>query len=243
MTKRIAMWSGPRNLSTAMMRSFGNRSDCFVWDEPFYGAYLRMTGIEHPMRDEILAACENDWRPVRDGCLTRERVGKSVFYQKHMTHHMLPEIDRGWLAEVSNVFLIRHPARVVASYAAKRENPTLADLGFVQQVELFELASRRSLALVVDAEDILANPRGILGMLCQRLGLGFEEAMLSWPTGSRVDDGVWGRHWYGAVERSTGFAAPKNEYLGNPESLQELAAEAFPFYKRMAEYALKIETN
>ncbi len=239
MTKRIAMWSGPRNLSTALMRSFGNRSDCFVWDEPFYGAYLHLTGIEHPMRDQILAACENDWRLVRDACLGRERDGKSVFYQKHMTHHMVPGIDREWLGQVSNVFLIRHPARVVASYAAKREDPTLADLGFVQQVELFELASQSGDALVVDAEDILRDPRAMLGLLCARLGLEFEEGMLSWPAGARLDDGVWGKHWYGAVERSTGFAAPKNEYLGNIE-MQALVEQAIPYYGRLAGFALKV---
>ncbi len=234
------MWSGPRNLSTALLRSFGNRSDCFVWDEPFYGAYLHATGIEHPMRAEILAACETDWRKVRDACLTRERPGKSVFYQKLMTHHMLAGIDRGWLAEVSNVFLIRHPARVVASYAAKRENPTLADLGFVQQVELFEVASRDGSPVVVDAEDILADPRAVLTLLCGHLGLGFDEAMLSWPAGARIDDGVWGQHWYGSVNRSTGFGAKKTEYLAQDEGLAGLVAQALPFYERMAGFALRV---
>ena len=136
--KRIAMWSGPRNLSTAMMYSFAARGDCQVWDEPFYAAYLKSTGLIHPMQDEVIAAGLADPADVAQACLAPLKAEQSLFYQKHMTLHMVPEFDRAFMRGLTNVFLIRHPARVVSSYSKKRENPTLADIGFVQQAELFD---------------------------------------------------------------------------------------------------------
>ena len=152
--KKIAMWSGPRNLSTAMMYSFGNRADCAVVDEPFYASYLDMTGLDHPMRDEILASQSRDPQHVVD-CLTGDNPGqKPYYYQKHMTQHMINGVPRDWMRDVINVFLIRHPARVIASYAAKRENPTLEDIGFRQQAELFDLVSGwGQVPVVLDSSD------------------------------------------------------------------------------------------
>jgi hypothetical protein len=199
---RIAMWSGPRTLSTALMRSFENRSDTVVVDEPLYGFYLVRTGISHPGRDEILASMATEWPEVIEQ-LTSGRLpaGKTVFYQKHMTHHLLPEVDRDALAGLRHAFLIRDPRRLLASYAKVRQAPTLSDLGLEQQVEIF----RRFGGPVIDAADLATRPAPALKALCAALGIGFDEAMLSWPAGPRPTDGVWAPHWYANVWASTGF--------------------------------------
>lgn len=228
---RIAMWSGPRNLSTAMMYAFAQRPDCTVWDEPFYAAYLEATGLEHPMRTDILNAGERDPSRVAALCAARRTGERPVFYQKHMTQHMLPDFPRDWMAEVRNVFLIRHPARVVASYVRKREAPTLDDIGFRQQTELFNYA--RDLGqqpIVIDSADIRANPQTALERLCEVLGLGFDPAMLRWPAGGHASDGVWAAHWYGAVHRSTGFAGPDEDMPELSGAYADLAASALPYY-------------
>jgi len=237
MTVRIAMWSGPRNISTAMMRSFGNRADCDVVDEPFYAAYLHATGIDHPMRAEVMASQPTDPREVAASLIHESPCGKPVFYQKHMTHHMIAEFDLAWMTQCRNVFLIRDPARVVASYARKREQATLADLGFVRQAELFTREANRLGAPppVIDADDVLAKPRATLCKLCEALGIAFSESMLAWPAGRRVSDGVWAAHWYEAVERSTCFEPPP-AHATEPNGLVEAA---LPYYETMQCYKLK----
>lgn len=232
---RIAMWSGPRNLSTALMYSFAARPDCAVWDEPFYAAYLRLTGIDHPMRDQIIATHDSDPARIAAACAGPAPDGKPIFYQKHMTLHMIPEIDRGFMRACRNVFLIRHPARVIASYAAKRENPVLADIGFVQQAALFDEVAAWSgeTPLVVDSADIRANPRGTLGKLCAALGIPFSQAMLSWPAGPKPYDGIWAAHWYPAVHRSTGFDAAEGPLPDLPPDFARLTDQALPYYQRL----------
>ncbi|MBT8456885.1 MAG: HAD family hydrolase [Rhodobacteraceae bacterium] len=231
---RIAMWSGPRNLSTAMMYAFGQRGDCAVWDEPFYAAYLAATGLDHPMRDRIVAAGETRPDQVARLCTGSIPAGKAVFYQKLMTHHMLDEFPRDWLAEVRNVFLIRHPARVVASYVAKREAPEMDDLGFRQQVDLLKTVREMGQTpIVIDSADIRADPETALRGLCGALGLAFDPAMLSWPEGGHADDGVWAAHWYGAVHRSTGFAGSEGDLPVLEGRYARLAQEAMPFYETM----------
>jgi hypothetical protein len=233
---KIAMWSGPRNLSTAMMYSFGNRADCAVVDEPFYAAYLAATGLDHPMRAEILAAQPTDPAQVVRAISGSNPAGKPHFYQKHMTHHMIPGMPRDWMAGVVNVFLIRHPARVVASYAAKRENPVLEDLGFVQQVELFDHAVRLGQdPVVVDSADIRRDPEGTLRALCAAIGLPWDPAMLRWPAGGHPDDGAWAPHWYGAVHRSTGFGAAEGPLPVLDGPAADLVRAAMPSYERLRE--------
>ncbi|MEJ2480423.1 MAG: hypothetical protein P8Y78_09645 [Acidihalobacter sp.] len=237
---RIAMWSGPRNLSTALMYAFAARGDCAVWDEPFYAAYLQATGIDHPMRGEIIAAGETDPMKVAAVCAGEVPDGLNLFYQKHMTLHMIPGFPRDFMRACENVFLIRHPARVVASYARKREGPMLEDIGFVQQAELFdEVADWLGRApLVVDSADIRAEPRETLKKLCGALGVPFTDKMLSWPAGGHPDDGVWASHWYGAVHRSTGFAEPEGALPELSGEYASLVDSALPYYEKLRGYCL-----
>ncbi|UWQ31033.1 HAD family hydrolase [Leisingera sp. M523] len=231
---RIAMWSGPRNLSTALMYAFGNRGDCAVVDEPFYAAYLAMTGLSHPMRAEILDSQPRDPDEVAKALLGDVPGAKPYYYQKHMTQHMIPGVPRQWMQEVTNVFLIRHPARVIASYAVKRENPTLEDIGFRQQAELLELVRSWGHApVVVDSHDILNDPAGKLEQLCETVGMPYSPKMLTWPRGGHKDDGVWAAHWYGAVWNSTGFAGPEGPLPEVPEHLQPVLQAALPLYEQM----------
>lgn len=240
---RIAMWSGPRNLSTAMMYAFGARSDCAVWDEPYYAAYLAATGLQHPMRAEILAAGEQDQQQVQRRLLGDIPDGKAVFYQKHMTQHMLPEIDRSWLGKVTNIFLIRDPAKVVASYHAKRENPTLEDIGFQQQAELFAqvVDVTGEIPAVIDSADILENPDAMLRKLCAYIGLPFEDAMLNWPAGGHKDDGAWAPHWYKSVWKSTGFSAKETQPIPLSPEGNAVRDAAQPFYEQLHKHRIRAD--
>jgi hypothetical protein len=236
---RIAMWSGPRNLSTAMMRSFGNRADCSVVDEPLYAAYLAETGLDHPGRGEVIASQATDPATVMDQLTTRP-VATPVQYQKHMTHHVLPSVPRAPLAALTHAFLVRDPERVLTSYAKVREEATLEDLGLPQQVELFETFG----GPVVDAADVLRDPRGTLTLLCAALGIDFDEAMLAWPAGPRDTDGVWAPHWYAGVEASTGFARDSpgsSDPL--PDRLMPLLERCLPYYEALASYRLSPTTE
>lgn len=235
----LAMWSGPRNISTAMMYAFGNRADCLAWDEPFYAFSLVHHGNDHPMRDAIIAANDSDWDRLVARCL--ETAEKPVFYQKHMTHHMLPEIGTDWIDGMANAFLIRRPENVLASYVRKREAVNFDDIGFQRQGELFDRVADAlgEAPPVVDAYDVLSDPRGVLSMLCERLGVPFSETMLAWQRGFRPTDGVWGAHWYEAVAASTGFTAPGPEVADLPPHLLPIAEKARPIYERLARYRIR----
>jgi hypothetical protein len=237
MTRRIAMWSGPRNLSTAMMYAFAQRADCAVLDEPFYGVYLARTARVHPMRAEILASMPQDADAVVRG-LT-EAAPAAIQYQKHMCQHMIPGVPRGWMGQVANVFLIRHPARVIASFAREVHDLTAADIGFALQAELYDHC--RALGqrpVVVDSADIRRDPEGMLRALCAALEIAFDPAMLCWPTGGNPADGVWAPVWYRSLHRSTGFAGEEGPLPVLEGPLAALEAAAFPPYQRLKAAAL-----
>ena len=238
---RIAMWSGPRNISTATMRAFENRADTAVIDEPFYAHYLAQTGADHPMRDDVLAAQPQDWRDVVKTLTGPVPGGRPVFYQKHMTHHMLPGIGRDWIDGLRNAFLIRAPEDVLASYAEVRGQARLEDIGLIEQHDLFQRECDRlgTAPPVVDSRDVLADPKGTLTALCAALAIPFDANMLSWPPGRRDTDGVWAPAWYASVERSTGFAGP-NASPRAPlnAALRRVADAATPLYQALWRHRL-----
>jgi hypothetical protein len=239
---RVAMWSGPRNISTAMMRSWGNRPDTFVCDEPFYAYYLKATGRDHPGAAEVVAHGETDPRKVTAQLTGPVPAGKRIFYQKQMTHHLLPEIDRDWLGAVMNCFLIRDPAEVIVSYIKKNNDPTLEDIGFVQQAEIFDWVRAYTNAVppVIDARDVLENPERILRLLCAAVGVEFTDTMLSWPPGLRDTDGIWAKHWYGEVATSTSFRKPsRREREPVPARLREVHERSRGCYDRLYEHRLR----
>lgn len=238
MTIRIAMWSGPRNLSTAMMRSFGARGDCHVSDEPFYGAYLKQTGDDHPMADEVIADMDCDWHSVT--AALSGPCAQPVWYQKHMVHHMVGPVALGDLKGFKHAFLIRAPERVIASYAAKREVVTAEGLGFAQQRAWFEAEADRlgHAPPVVDSADVLADPAGTLSRLCAALGIAWTDAMLHWPAGPRETDGVWAPHWYGRVLASTGFDGREGALPVLHGEAERVRDECRPHYEFLAKYKL-----
>jgi len=244
---RIAMWSGPRNISTAMMRAWGNRPDTSVIDEPFYAYYLEKTGKDHPVAAEVIATGETDWR-IMANRLTKDSIpeSKRIFFQKQMTHHLLPEIDREWIVELTNCFLIRDPREVILSYIKKNPGPAVEDLGFVQQREIFKFVRANSpsnrqtgsVPPVVDARDVLQNPERTLRLLCDAIGVSFDKAMLSWPSGLRETDGIWAKHWYDAVARSTSFEAYQPREGNVPDSLCKIYEISRECYEELYQHRL-----
>ena len=236
---KIAMWSGPRNLSTAMMYAFGNRSDTAAWDEPFYAPYLAATGLDHPMREAILERHETVPEAIAARIDGPVPDGLEHWYMKHMTMHMLPDFPLDWASDCINVHLIRHPARVVASYMAKRENPIFDDLGFRQQTEIFA----RFPGPIVDSADIRANPEIMLRALCAKIGLPFDPAMLVWTPGPRAEDGAWAPHWYGSIHRSSGFEGAESPLPDIGPEGAPLVEEAMPHYAALHEMRLRPEPS
>jgi adenylyl-sulfate kinase len=239
--RRIAMWSGPRNISTAMMRSWGNRPDTLVCDEPLYAHYLLKTHAPHPGADEVIHSQETDWRKVTQWLTEFSPPDRSIFYQKHMTHHLLPEIDRGWLGGLTHAFLIREPLEVIASFTKVAGVPRIHETGLPQQVELFNWARVQTgrIPPIIDARDVLENPSRVLRLLCDALDVDFTETMLSWPPGPRDTDGVWAKHWYDAVVKTTSFQpyTPKNPQA--PPELSGLLDEARELYRQLYEHRLQ----
>lgn len=236
---RIAVWSGPRSLAAPLMRSFSQLPGCVVRDEPLYAAFLARTGADHPMRDRILAEGEPELDRAIAACLAPAE-GATIIYQKHMTHHLPEGVDLDWTDALRNVFLIRAPERVLASYLAKRELPELWELGLHQQAEMFERASEIDgrPCPVIDAEDLRAEPERILRSLCASVGVAFDPAMLRWTPGRRPTDGVWGAFWYDALEASTGFEAPEGPAPDLPEEAAEMAEAARPAYELLRAHRL-----
>jgi hypothetical protein len=236
MQRYIAMWSGPRNISTAMMRAWGNRTDTLVYDEPLYAHYLLVTGhTDHPGYDETIRRHETDWRKVVARLTAPLPAGKTVFYQKHMAHHVLEDLPLDWIDRLTNCFLIRDPREMLLSLTEFLPNPTTQETGLPQQVELFERAHRNTGVRppVVDAKDVLIDPEGILRALCQRIDVPFSERMLHWPPGPRETDGAWAPYWYAKVYETTSFGPYRGKSGEVPDQLLPVLRECQPLYEQL----------
>jgi len=240
---RIAMWSGPRNLSTAMMRAWENRGDCAVSDEPFYAHYLAETGLDHPAREAVIAAGETDWRKVARALEGPIPQGRPLWYQKHMCHHMLDHIEHGWMDGLRHAFLIRDPAEVVASYLKSRTTVTADDVGLAQEVRLFdEVCDRFGVAPpVIDTDEFLLDPEAGLRALCSSFGIPFVAGMLQWPSGPRDSDGNWAPHWYAAVWNSTGFEPPQPRDIRLDADAARVVDACRPLYEKLQRHRLRMQ--
>lgn len=232
---RLAMWSGPRNLSSAMMRAWENRADTCVVDEPFYAAFLSSSSVRHPMQEQVIASQPTSTvEVIRKNLRNDLSDGHTIQFQKHMTQHIIGEVDVAWFKSVKHAFLIRHPAEVVASYSSKRESVTATDIGFFQQKNIYDLAIKLGFEPpIVDAADILKNPKGCLTVLCENLDLDFDESMLHWPAGTRDSDGVWAEHWYHSVQHSTGFAPYRKKQVTLNSIEQDIVDRCMPIYNEL----------
>jgi len=233
---RLAMWSGPRNISTAMMRAWGNRADTIVVDEPLYAHYLTVTGRIHPGRAETLTTQESNVDRVLANLLGPVPAGKTIYFQKQMAHHLIDDVPRDWLDQVTNCFLIRDPAAMLTSLLKHVPDARLPDTGLPQQAEIFRRvrASTGKTPPVIDSRDVLENPRGVLSKLCAALEVPFDDAMLHWPPGPRSTDGAWAPYWYKEVEQTTGFQPYRAKEERVPPELEGLLEECQPYYREMA---------
>ena len=234
------MWSGPRNISTALLRSWGNRPDTLVNDEPLYGAFLSETGYDHPVAAEIIDHYETDWSKVVAGLTGEIPGGKSIYYQKHMAHHLLPGMGREWVLELDNCFLLREPREMLTSLIKILPEPGVADTGLPQQLEIFRMveAQLEKAPPVLGSRDVLEAPERLLGLLCEELGVEFSPSMLSWPPGRRDTDGIWAPHWYGEVEKSTSCRPYKAKDEEVPGKFRDVLRECMEIYQVLYEYRL-----
>jgi hypothetical protein len=238
--KRICLWSGPRNISTALMYSFAQRNDSIVFDEPLYAHYLSKSPARayHPGADEVIATMENDGQKVVDELILGD-FEKPVIFFKHMTHHLY-NLDLGFLDQTVNVLLTRDPFDMLPSYAVNVETPTIQDVGYKQHIELLEyLQSRGQNPPVLDSKQILLNPKKVLSELCGRIGIDFQDSMLSWQAGARLEDGSWAKYWYKSVHESTGFGAYTQKSTPFPGHLEPLLAECQPYYEQLSRLAIQ----
>ena len=232
----IAMWSGPRNISTTMMRSFSSRSDTFVTDEPFYACYLKRTGLQHPGREEILRSYKQDYHSIIDEITSPVPAGKTVWYQKHMAHHLDPGDSLAWTKSFMNCLLIRTPEEVVSSFYKKNDLSNVSELGYAQQIQLYRYHSNK--LPVVDVHDILQDPKGVLSNLCSRCGILFEESMLSWKAGPHSADGIWGKYWYDQLWSSTAFKPYVRKEVKIPSTLTAMVNECMPLYEELYQHRI-----
>ena len=237
---KIACWSGPRNISTALMRSWSSRNDVFVSDEPFYAHYLKETKLKHPMHKEIIDKYSSNYDEVVNYLTGEIPNNKKIWYQKHMAHHILPKDDLNWIKKINNCILIRHPNDVILSYINKFHLESSYQLGYKQQDDLYNYLKLHNISpIVIESKDLVCNPEIILNKLCNKLSIKFYKEMLFWPKGPRKTDGIWGKYWYDNVNSSQKFNHSLKQRQPVPELYKKIYSQSLHIYNRLFQFRLK----
>lgn len=231
---RIACWSGPRNISTALMRAWSSRADTFISDEPFYAHYLKQTGLNHPMSKEIINLYSTKHKDIIKNLTSVIPKGKNIWYQKHMAHHILKVNDLSWIKNFHNCILIRHPKYVINSYVKKNTLSSVTDLGYTQQLSIIKFLKKEKLKFyIIDSDDFLKNPEKKINDWCNFLNIDFKKSMLSWSKGPHINDGIWGKHWYNNINNSTKFFKIKRNLSTDYKEFQSIYDDAKYIYKKI----------
>lgn len=227
----IACWSGPRNISTALMRSWSSRKDTFVTDEPFYAYYLKETQMNHPMHKKIINHYLSDYDEIVNHLINEIPNRKNIWYQKHMAHHLIDLSKIDWIKKCENCILIRHPKEVISSYTAKNELNCVTELGYPQQFELAKFLKKSNCSFkIIDSADLLKNPKEILFEWCESINIQFDESMLHWKRGDHPNDGIWWPHWYNNVIETTGFQKYKKKDISIENEYDSIYNDSMEYY-------------
>ena len=233
---KIACWSGPRNISTALMRSWSSRSDTAVIDEPFYAYYLKEKQLKHPMYKEILNTYSTKYENIVKYLITDIPKNKKIWYQKHMAHHLINLDNIDWIKKFENCFLIRHPKEVINSYIAKNQLYNVKELGYPQQYEIVKFLRKSGKSfIIIDSKDILTNPENALSKWCEKININFEKSMLNWEKGNHSTDGIWWKHWYENVIQSTSFQDFKKKDISIENKYDSIYNESMNYYNYLRE--------
>ena len=233
----VACWSGPRNISTALMRSWSSRSDTFVTDEPFYAYYLNETKLKHPMHMEIINKYSTDYIKIVNYLNSKTPDGKKIWYQKHMAHHILNLNDIEWITNFENCILLRHPKEVISSYSNKNKLNSFEELGYRQQYEIIKLLKKKNKSfIIIDSSELLQNPAKVLGAWCKKINIKYEQSMLNWKKGNHINDGIWWKSWYDNVIKTTGFQKYKKKDINIESEYDSIYNESMKYYTYIKEF-------
>ena len=233
----VACWSGPRNISTALMRSWSSRSDTFVTDEPFYAYYLSETKLKHPMHMEIINKYSTDYIKIVNYLNSKTPDGKKIWYQKHMAHHILNLNDIEWITNFENCILLRHPKEVISSYSNKNKLNSFEELGYRQQYEIIKLLKKKNKSfIIIDSSELLQNPAKVLGTWCKKINIKYEQSMLNWKKGNHINDGIWWKSWYDNVIKTTGFQKYKKKDINIESEYDSIYNESMKYYTYIKEF-------
>ena len=232
----VACWSGPRNISTALMRSWSSRKDTFVTDEPFYAYYLKETKLKHPLYKEIIDKYSSNYDEVVNYLINRIPKDKKIWYQKHMAHHIFSFNNIEWINNCENCILLRHPKEVISSYSKKNKLNSVEELGYPQQYEIIKYLKKINKSyVIIDSSELLKNPEKVLSNWCMKINIKFDKSMLRWEKGNYDSDGIWWKSWYDNVIKTTGFKEYEKKDINIENKYDSIYNESMKYYTYLKE--------